>query len=372
MKQIFAASAATAVALTGLASTAPASQAADGGGTRGRVHVVRPGHSIQRAVDRARPGDTILLKAGHYAGGVLVRKRLTIRGEGNRTVLRPGHRDHCARAKAPGMGICVVGSPRHPVRGVTIRNLTVRGFEETGVHGIYTDRLSVLAVLAKQNGEYGIAEYRSTRGRFQWNWTLDNSEDAGLYVGDTADARGPGGARGGDHARGTVVAENHSFGNTLGVLVRHAHHVEVYGNEIAGNCVGVALVDDGQPGGQGHNKVVKNKIFKNNRTCEEHDPVPALGGTGVLLFGGEGNIVAKNIVKFNKGELPYSGGIVLFPGVAPESGHARPARHNLIAANVALRNEPYDIVDKSGSGTNRFRRNLCRTSDPDGLCSEHH
>jgi hypothetical protein len=358
MKRIFAASVGTAVAVTGLASLAPASQAADG--AHGRVHVVKPGHSIQRAVDHARPGDTILLKAGYYEGGVLVRKRLTIRGEGNKTILRPGRHDHCAKAKAPGMGICVVGSPRYKVSGVTIRNLTVWGFKDTGVYGIYTDRLSVLAVLAKKNGEYGIAEFRSTRGRFLWNWAIENDEDAGLYVGDTPDARG------------TVVADNHSFGNTLGVLVRHAHHVVVRDNEIAGNCVGVALVDDGQAGGQGHNAVWKNKVVKNNRTCEEHGPVPALGGTGILLLGGEHNTIAKNVVKYNRGRLPSSGGIVLLPGEPPRNGHARPARYNLIAGNIALRNAPFDLVDKSGSRTNRFRHNKCRTSNPHHLCSHHH
>ncbi|MFB4308743.1 nitrous oxide reductase family maturation protein NosD [Actinomadura sp. GTD37] len=353
MRRIFAASLGTVTVLAGLASVAPASQADV---RKGHTHVVRPGHSIQAAVDRARPGDTIKLQAGHYAGGVLVRKRLTIRGEGNRTIIRPGYRDHCAKAKAPGMGICVIGRSKHPVRGATIRNLTVQDFKGTGVHGMYTDRLAVMAVLAKNNGEYGIAEYRSTRGEFTWNWAIDNADDAGLYVGDTA------------NARGTVVAHNHSYGNTLGVLVRHAHHVKVYDNEITGNCAGVALVDDGQKGGQGHNQVQKNKIYRNNRNCAAHGPVPALGGTGILFFGGEHNTVAKNTVKGNRGRLPYSGGIVLFPGVAPEHGSARPARHNLIKANVARGNAPYDLVDKSGSKTNRFRHNKCRTSNPRGLC----
>ena len=355
MRRIFSASLGTVVVLAGLASVAPASQAA-GGPKGGRTHVVLPGHSIQAAVDRARPGDTIRLKKGHDAGGVLVRKRLTIRGEGNETILRPGHRDHCAKAGAPGMGICVIGKAKHPVKGATIRNLSVQGFKANGVHGMYTDRLTVLAVLAKKNGEYGIAEFRSTRGRFVWNWTLDNDEDAGLYVGDAA------------NARGTEVAYNHSYGNTLGVLVRHAHHVNVHDNEITGNCVGVALVDDGQKGGQGHNNVWKNKIYKNNRSCAGHGPVPPLGGTGILFFGGEHNTVKKNVVKSNRGKLDYSGGIVLFPGVAAPGGHALPARHNLIKANVARGNAPYDLVDQSGSKTNRFVHNKCRTSKPRGLC----
>lgn len=356
MRRTVSASLSTVVVLAGFAALAPASQAAAQGPKEGRVHVVPPGHSIQAAVDRARPGDTIRLKKGYYAGGVLVRKRLTIRGEGNDTILRPGRHDNCAKAKAPGMGICVIGWAKHPVEGVTIRNLSVQNFKGNGVHGMYTDRLTVMAVLAKKNGEYGIAEFRSTRGRFVYNWTLENDEDAGLYVGDTA------------NARGTEVAWNHSYANTLGVLVRHAHHVNVHDNEITGNCVGVALIDDGQKGGQGHNNVWKNKVYKNNRSCDQHGPVPPLGGTGILFFGGQYNTVKKNIVKYNRGKLPYSGGIVLFPGVAPEHGHARPASHNLIERNTARGNAPYDLVNNSGSKTNRFVHNKCRTSKPRHLC----
>ena len=40
---------------------------ADPGAAPAATHVVNPGESIQAAVDAARPGDTILVKAGVYA-----------------------------------------------------------------------------------------------------------------------------------------------------------------------------------------------------------------------------------------------------------------------------------------------------------------
>jgi hypothetical protein len=353
MRRTLSASVGTVAVLAGLASFAPSSQAAPAGGHHRRVHVVLPGHSIQRAVDHARPGDVIKLKAGHYDGGVLVRKRLTIEGAGDRTVLRPGRKDHCAKAKVPGQGICVVGWAKHPVRGVTVKDLTVEKFKDTGVFGIYTDRFTVKHVLSKKNGEYGITEFRSTRGRFVYNRVIDNREDAGLYVGDI------------QNAHGTVVAWNQAYGNALGILVRHARHVKVWGNKVAGNCVGIALVDDGQKGGQGNTKVWKNLVTKNNRSCPGEAPVPPLGGTGILLFGGDHNTIEKNAVTGNRGTLPYSGGIVLFP-----SPSKRPAHHNLVKANFARGNRPFDLVDQSGSNTNRFRDNHCGTSNPNGLC--HH
>lgn len=343
--------------LAGLAPFATAGQAsAQDGGAYGhgpRTHVVRPGHSIQAAVDRARPGDTIRLLRGTYDGGVLVRKRLTIRGAGDKTVLRPGGTDHCAAVKWAGTGICVIGRPGHPVRGVTVRDLIVRKFAKNGVFGQFTDRLTVERVLATGNGEYGISEFNSTRGRFVHDWALDNGDEAGFYVGDIADAHG------------TIVAGNRSSGNAIGLLVRHARNVRAWENDLVGNCVGVALVDDGQKGGQGNTKVWRNNVSRNSRECSPHEEVPPLGGTGVLFFGGDHNVVEKNVVMDNRGKLPYSGGIVLFRGTPPLN---RPARHNLVQLNVVRGNAPFDLVDNSGSRTNRFRRNLCRTSSPAGLC----
>ncbi|MEU6748658.1 right-handed parallel beta-helix repeat-containing protein [Spirillospora sp. NPDC046719] len=343
--------------LAGLAPFATAGQAsAQEGGAHGhdhRIHVVRPGHSIQEAVDRARPGDTIKLLRGTYDGGVLVTKRLTIRGSGDKTVLRPGGVDHCAAVKRAGTGICVIGRPGHPVKGVTIKDLTVRRFAKNGIFGQFTDRLTVEHVLAADNGEYGISEFNSTRGRFAHDWALNNGDEAGFYVGDIADAHG------------TVVTGNRSTGNAIGLLVRHARHVKAWENQLVGNCVGVALVDDSQKGGQGNTKVWKNNVSNNNRECAAHEEVPPLGGTGVLFFGGDHNLVEKNVVKDNRGRLPYSGGIVLFRGTPPLN---RPARDNLVQFNVVRGNAPFDLVDNSGSRTNRFRHNLCRTSNPAGLC----
>ncbi len=347
MRRTLAVSLGTAAAL---AAFMPAGQAS----ADGRVHVVKPGRSIQKAVDRARPGDVILLKAGRYDGGVLVRKPLTIRGAGNKTVLRPGRKaDHCAKAGQRGSGICVVGRAGHPVRNVTIKKISVQGFRETGVIGVHTDRLTVEHVLAKRNGEYGIAEFHSTRGRFIHNRVEHSGEHAGLYVGDIA------------NAHGTEVAENHASGNAMGLLVRHARNVKAWNNTFVGNCTGIVLVDDGQKGGQGHTALWQNNVVKNNRNCKANGPLPAFHGTGILLFGGDHNSIKKNWVQRNRGKLPYSGGIVLFRGVPPQN---RPAAFNVIAGNDVRGNAPYDLVNRSGSRTNKFHANRCRTSSPRGLC----
>src|SRR4051794_8049398 len=93
------------------------------------VHVVRPGDSIQRAVDAARPGDTVLLTSGTFRQSVRVTTSgLTLRGMGPRTVLTPATgraADACAQA---GSGICVEGADGRPVEGTTVASLTLSGF----------------------------------------------------------------------------------------------------------------------------------------------------------------------------------------------------------------------------------------------------
>jgi hypothetical protein len=251
-----------------------------------------------------------------------------------------------------------VGSPGFPVTGVSITSLTVRGFASFGVIGFLTDRLSVTKVTAAKNGDYGITEFASTRGWFTDNWVLDNAKDAGLYVGDIADAKG------------TVVADNHASGNALGVLVRHAHNVKVTGNWLTGNCTGVALVDDGQSGGQGNTWVSNNVVTRNNKFCPPEGPVPPLGGTGIVLVGGQHNTIVDNTIDGNRGTQPFSGGVVLEKGVPPMgSSVGTPASGNVIKDNDLDHNSPKDIIDHSG-GSNTFRDNDCDTSTPSWIC--HH
>ena len=179
---------------------------------------------------------------------------------------------------------------------MTIKNLTVRGFDGFGVFGFGTDRLSVTGVHALFNTEYGITEFNSTRGKFIGNVVIGSIEEAGLYVGDIA------------NAHGTVVKDNVAIGNALGLLVRHAHNVTVTGNRFIRNCTGVALVDDGQPGGQGDTVVMHNVIDRNNRSCPAGEDAPPLQGTGVLIFGGHDNTIKNNEIIGNRGRRRHVGG----------------------------------------------------------------
>ena len=305
---------------------------------------------IQATRSYSRPGD--------YAGGILISKdNITVRGAGRSTVLRDTGSNNCLAVAGP-TGICVTNPAGAIVRGVTIKDLKVRNFGAFGVFGFGTDRLTVTGVAAIKNGEYGITEFASTKGVFTHNFVADTVGDAGLYVGDVA------------NAHGTIVADNVAVGNALGVLVRHAHNVNVTGNKLIHNCVGVALVDDGQAGGQGNTRVVGNVINANNKTCpgDEADMIPPLGGSGVIILGGQHNTIRDNTIIGNQGDpatSPFAGGVVLAPAAPPA---ATPAEHNIVMFNVIKRSSPFDVIDDSGSTKNVIKHNTCGTSQPDGLC----
>ncbi|MFJ5829132.1 nitrous oxide reductase family maturation protein NosD [Streptomyces sp. NPDC093089] len=342
------------VALTasGLGAAAP------GTGSR-TAHLVKPGDSIQKAVDTAKPGDTIVLSPGTYRESVrITTSGLTLLGSGSAaTVLVPGGAtadDACAKA---GHGICVTGTEGRPVQGVTVRSLTLRGFTGNGLWASRTDRLTVRKVLAEKNGKWGIAQERSTRGVFGHN-TARNNADAGLFLANTTDTEA-----GATDAEGTVVTHNSLSGNRIGLTVRRLRNVTVDHNEATGNCAAVFVVGDESTPRAGAMTLRRNYIHANNKYCPKTPRLPFLQGTGIVLTGAETTVVEKNRVVDNVGTSPLSGGIVLF-----KSFVGAPNEQNAIRDNVAVRNSPADLADRDTGKGNTFTRNTCTLSEPAGMC----
>ncbi|WP_393074977.1 nitrous oxide reductase family maturation protein NosD [Streptomyces sp. LN704] len=324
------------------------------------VHLVRPGESIQKAVDTAQSGDTVLVSPGTYHESVRITvPDLTVRGFGaRRTVIEPGPAsagDVCAKA---GNGICVTGTDSAPLTGVTVRALTVRGFAKQGLWASGTDRLTVRGVTAEDNGQWGIAQERSDRGVFRHNTARGNG-DAGLFVANTVSAE-----EGARDTRGTVISDNRLVDNRIGITVRRLRNLTVDHNEATGNCAAVFVVGDENKPPTGALTVRRNYLHANNRSCPKTPRLPALQGSGIVLTGTENSLVTRNWVVDNVGTSPLSGGIVLFKSFVGAAN-----RGNVIRGNVALRNGPADLADLDPAGTdNVFRRNTCRVSQPAGRC----
>jgi nitrous oxidase accessory protein NosD len=323
--------------------------------------VVPAGGSVQQAVDRAKPGDTVLLAPGTYRGSVLVTvPDVTIRGAGARSVIIPAARGSaagksaCARA---GHGICVTGKAGHRVEGVSIESLTVAGFPKNGISASETDRMSVSGVLVERNGEEGISQEKSTRGRLVDNRAWANGQ-AGIFLANIAYGKG-----GAIDTGGAVISGNQLIQNRMGVVLRRVRDLVLEGNLIEGNCGGVFVVgDQGRPRA-GALTVRHNVVNGNNAYCSPSDHLPAVQGSGIVLTGVENTLVTHNLVNRNIGAQPMSGGIVLF-----RSFVGGPSTGVTVTDNTAEGNRSADLADRDKGPGDTFIGNDCQVSQPAGSC----
>jgi hypothetical protein len=321
------------------------------------THMVRPGDSLQRAVDAAGPGDTVLLASGTYRESVRVTKSgVTLRGTGN-TVIAPAASSSNACARA-GSGICVEGTDGHPVENVTIESLTLSGFSKNGVWSSRADGLTVRQVTAEKNGQWGISQERSTRGTFVDNTLRDNG-NAGLYLANTFTTEA-----GATDTHGTLIGRNRLQGNRIGITLKRLRNLTVATNDMTANCAAVFVIGDENKPRAGALTLSDNYIHKNNKLCPKTARVPVVQGGGIVLTGGTENILmTRNTIIDNVGTSPFSGGIVLF-----KSWLGVPNERNQVIGNMLQRNSPADLVKADTGKDNTFQGNSCRASKPAGLC----
>ena len=321
------------------------------------------GERIQGAVDRAEVGDTIVVHPGVYRQSVQIKKNgLTLEGARattDGTVIRPPRSTR--RCFGGTDGICVLAhrtndGKRVRTSGTEISGFLIRGFRGSGLFALGAKNTVIRNNSFVNNDEYGGFALDSKRTKFLHN-RATGSDEAGLYVGSSPKSRAV--------LRGNRARRN----GTFGFFLRDAAHGVVINNKVSRNCMGIALVNTGEPGGAHHWKVRGNAVLKNQAQCPGGGGEPAITGTGIGLLGARGNLVRNNTVVGNRPADPSAfapGGIVLISSV-PFGGS--PAANNRIRRNWAFRNAPDDIAwDGDGQG-NRFFRNRCDTSQPGGLCN---
>jgi parallel beta-helix repeat protein len=340
------------------------------GADGGKVIKVKPGESIQAAIDKAKPGDTIKVARGTFHENVAITKNdITLRGAGSGkhgTVLVPPDEptpNVCAFEDEEGMlvfdGICVAGAFTpdpfelgEPVVGTTISGFHIKGFPSFGVILLNANDSIVKRVQASFNEGYGISGFILSGIKLLHNYAHDNVEP-GFYVGDSPNAQ-------------AVIVGNRADHNEFGIFLRDASHGVVRHNKVRDNCLGIFVLETGEPDPAGDWRVTKNRVRHNNEACPD-TPGGDLSGGGIVLAGPDRVTVSRNKVFGNSPSIPsfLAGGIVV---VSSAIAGGDDPNDNLIKKNVAFRNDPADIVwDETGTG-NEFLRNRCGTSIPEVIC----
>lgn len=330
-----------------------------------RTRVVKPGESIQAAIDKSKPGDTVLVKKGTYKENLQIStNRVWLRGQSGAVLTQPAKptSNTCTAASESGKspGICIVGdvtpapggdgppTVNSTVDNVKVTGFTVKGFDGDGIFIFAAQSTKVLHTRSLSNGGYGAFANTSSGTHFVKDASRHNG-DAGFYVGDSPHAD-------------AVLKGNKSTDNVFGIFLRDAEHGHVKGNTLSGNCAGVLVLADA-PGPAGFFTIERNKVSRNNKAC--NDQGGPVSGLGIGLSGAHDTKVLKNKVTGNKDihESGASGGIVVRKG----DGGTEPA-NDLVKGNKLSSNSPFDI-DWDGTGSVTFKSNSCSTSQPSGLCS---
>jgi parallel beta-helix repeat protein len=273
-----------------------------------RVIRVSPGQSIQRAVERAEPGDTVLVRPGtyreagrpcpddptHSCAVVVKRNDITLRGEsdeGRRVVLEnAGNQTRGIAVVRPGAsGASCLQDAAQRLRGERVEGFTVKGFGHDGIFLMCVDDWVVAHNATHGNAEYGIFPSHSRRGRVTDN-VATGSNDTGIYVGQSRDVRVEDNLAMGnvsgfeiENSTGVVLRDNRALGNTGGILSFTLPFLDVKSNH--------------------DNVIADNEVLANNRanTClDPHDTVCKVpSGTGVLVLAADRNVVRDNEIRNN-------------------------------------------------------------------------
>ena len=206
--------------------------------------VVPPNGSVQAAIDHAHKGDTILLSPGVYKESITITKAgITLRGAGSAgggTVLKPPAKlpkGPCTSASG-GAGVCVLGKISSQfevisrVADVTVSGIMFVGWPSMGVFAFGTENLRLTDNAVFKAGEYGLARFDSIGGVVKNN-TVAGGGEAGIYLGDSADA-------------GAKVMHNEVSGSEFGIFIRHSSGITVQLNHAFSNCQGIMVLDDGR------------------------------------------------------------------------------------------------------------------------------
>ena len=286
------------MALTLLVASGVALAVTKIGSAGAQSSVVGPGESIQKAVNAADPGDTIVVRGVHREDVVIRKNGIKLRGDDAviEAPTRAKADSPCSKTFGP-EAICVLGDvniktgkltgPR--VSDVSVSGFTIRGFK---IAGKGDSSAFVIDVTAARNATVvgnrvignvagGIVASRSVNTTVEKNHVIGNPKTSATGIIVEASSRTtvvknvvksiPEGENAIEVAEGidTTIVGNDLIGNWVGVFVVDSPGTKILSNDITDSTVvGTVILDSTGT------KIVSNDIHRS-------------GDTGIAMFGPE-------------------------------------------------------------------------------------
>src|ERR687897_651862 len=252
--------------------------------------VVGPGESIQKAINAAEPGDTIVVRGVHREDVVIRKDGIKLRGEDDAAIEVPARAkadSPCSKAFGPG-AICLFGDvnvktgkltgQRQRVSDVSVSGFTIRGFNSTFIlEGNFARNATFVGNRITGNVASGIAFVKSVNTTIAKNHVPET--DHGILV---------------DSSSRTKIVNNGVRSIPEGhpaIEAFESHDTTIAGNDLIGNWAGVFVSDSTGT------KIISNDItdstvlatgiFESTGTKIVSNDISRSGDTGIVILGPE-------------------------------------------------------------------------------------
>ena len=286
---------------------------------------VKPGESIQDAINSASSGDIVRVMPGLYQETVYIdRDGITLQGaveNGERAILDGGKL---------GLHDGIIASGH----GVVIEGFHVRNYRSNGITTQGANNFRIRNNIVENIHLYGIFPQFGKNGLVAQN-IISRTSDAGIYVG---------------MSENVDIIANEVFENALGIEAENSHSILIEANYAHDNAVGIPVVIiPGLQTKSGADVIVRNNIVINNNSQLFKRSMDR-SGRGITVTAVDRVIIEGNIVKDHRSCGICVHSMTSMSAAFPVDAAIEPEPDETQIANNIFVNNGYDAIGLGVAG----------------------